>query len=70
MPKVLVDIPEQLMSDALEVSGPKATKAGTVREALALLVATYRQQQMVQWVIDEDPLADLRNDEVRSSARR
>lgn len=42
MPKVLVDIPEQLMSDALEVSGPNATKAGTVREALALLVATHR----------------------------
>lgn len=65
-----VDIDEQLLRDAMEVFGPNATKAATIRGALELAVRTNRQRQTIDWLADEDPLADLRDEGVRRDARR
>jgi Arc/MetJ family transcription regulator len=70
MAKTLIDIPDELMRDARNALGPGTTKAEAVREGLRVLVRTARQREGIRWLAEEDPLADLRDDEVRAGARR
>lgn len=70
MTKTLVDIPDDLMEAARAVIGKDATKAETVRTALQELVRRHRQRTAVDWFAATDVVADLRDPEVRASARR
>lgn len=70
MSKVLVNIPDDLMAAALAVSGPGATKSSTIRDALQRVVDTSKQTDLLDWIVKEDPLKDLRDPEVEAGARR
>jgi hypothetical protein len=70
MTKTLIDIPEDLMEAARAVIGKDATKAETVRTALQEMVQRHRQRTAVDWFTETDVVADLRDSEVRASARR
>jgi Arc/MetJ family transcription regulator len=70
MSKTLVDIPDELMAEARLALGPGTTKADAVRTALTNLVVRHRQEATIDWLVSDDPLADLRDPAVRSSARR
>ena len=70
MTKTLVDIPDDLMEAARAVIGKDATKAETVRTALREMVRRHRQRTAIDWFAGTDVVADLRDPEVRASARR
>jgi Arc/MetJ family transcription regulator len=70
MTKTLIDIPDELLAEARSAIGEGTTKADAVRTALTELVRRHRQAQVLDWIVEADPLADLRNSEVRDSARR
>jgi NifU-like protein involved in Fe-S cluster formation len=70
MTKTLVDIPDDLMEAARAVIGKDATKAETVRTALQEMVRRHQQRTAVDWFTGTDVVADLRDPEVRASARR
>ena len=70
MTKTLIDIPDELLAEARAVIGPNTTKADAVRTALAELIRRHRQRAVIDWVVETDPLADLRDPEVRAAARR
>lgn len=67
--KTLIDIPDGLLAEAMEVLGAK-TKAEAVRTALAEVIGLRHQRAAVDWIIETDPLADLRDPEIRAAARR
>jgi len=69
MTRTLVDIPDELMEQARRVVGPKATKAETVRTALAELVRRRNLEEMMTR-LDGGALSDLDNPEVIRSAQR
>lgn len=70
MTKTLVDIPDELMEAAREALGPGASKAETVRTALAEFVRRRRQAATIDWFTGTDIIADLRDPAVREAARR
>ena len=68
MSKILVDVDDELLARAQQLLG--GTKKDTVNEALSYLVRMRSQQDVLDWLRDTDPLADLRDPEVRAQARR
>jgi hypothetical protein len=68
--KTLIDIPDELLAEARAIVGENATKAETVRRALAEMVQRHRQLAMVEWLASTDVLDDLNDPDVRASARR
>lgn len=70
MTKTLIDIPDELLAEARAAIGEGTTKADAVRTALTELVRRHRQTQVLDWIVESDPLADLRNPEIRDAARR
>jgi Arc/MetJ family transcription regulator len=67
--RTLVDIPDELMDQARRVVGANATKAETVRVALADLVRRHELTEMMAR-LDEGALKDLDDPEVIRSAQR
>lgn len=57
-------------SGARAILGPGATKKAAVNAALSKLVRLHDQRGTVDWIVATDPIADLRDPEVRASARR
>ena len=71
MSKILVDVDDDLLARAQKLLGDLGrTKKNTVNEALSYLVRMQSQQEVLDWLRDTDPLADLRDPEVRAQARR
>jgi Arc/MetJ family transcription regulator len=68
MTKILVDVDDELMTRAQQLLG--GTKKDTVNQALSYFVRMRSQQDVLDWLRDTDPLADLRDPEVRAQARR
>lgn len=68
MTKILVDVDDELMARGQELVG--GTKKETVHQALSYLVRMRSQHEVLDWLRDTDPLADLRDPEVRAGARR
>jgi Arc/MetJ family transcription regulator len=69
MPKTLIDIPEELLAEAMEVLGA-TTKAEAVRTALAIVTRQHRQRAVLGWIAESGVLADLNDPDVRAAARR
>jgi Arc/MetJ family transcription regulator len=70
MSKTLIDVDDHLPERALAILGPGATKKDAVNTALSKLVRLHDQREMIDWIIATDPIADLRDPEVRAAARR
>ena len=71
MSKILVDVDDDLLARAQKLLGELgSTKKSTVNEALSYLVRMRSQQDVLDWLRDTDPLADLADPEVRAQARR
>lgn len=68
MARTLVDIPDDLMENARRIIGPGATKAETVRTALELMVRRAHQTEALRWLAEADPLADLRDPDLKKRA--
>jgi Arc/MetJ family transcription regulator len=68
--KTLIDVDEGLLERARAVLGPNTTKKDAVNTALSKLVRLHDQRSTIDWIIATDPIADLRNPEVRAAARR
>ncbi|HEY5880710.1 MAG TPA: type II toxin-antitoxin system VapB family antitoxin [Nakamurella sp.] len=68
MTKILVDVDDELLLRAQELVG--GNKKETVNEALSYFVRMRSQKDVLDWLRDTDPLADLRDPEVRARARR
>jgi len=66
--KILVDVDDELMARAQKLLG--GTKKDTVNQALSYLLRMRSQQDVLDWLRDADPLADLRDPEVRAQGRR
>lgn len=69
MTKTLIDIPDDLMAEAMEALGV-STKAEAVRTALARVARQESQREAVRWIAESGVLADLNDPEVRAAARR
>lgn len=69
MTKTLIDIPDELMAEAMAALGT-STKAETVRTALARVSKQEKQREFIRWIAETDALGDLRDPEVRAAARR
>ncbi|NNH70237.1 type II toxin-antitoxin system VapB family antitoxin [Nocardia uniformis] len=67
MAKTLIDIPDDLMEQARQVTGG-ATKTETVRTALRLLVRQQQQHDAIAWFADNDVF--LTDDELKAEAER
>lgn len=67
MAKTLIDIPDDLMEQARQVTGG-ATKTETVRTALRLLVRQQQQHDAIAWFADNDVF--LADDELNKEAER
>ncbi|MGP0110749.1 MAG: hypothetical protein ACLPR9_18155 [Acidimicrobiales bacterium] len=48
----------------------RATKKDAVNTALSKLVRLHEHRETIDWIIATDPVADLRDPEVRAAARR
>lgn len=70
MSKTLIDIDDALLERARAILGPQVSKKDAVNTALSKLVRLHDQREMIDWIIATDPIADLRDPEVRASARR
>ena len=70
MAKTLIDVDENLLARARAILGPGATKKDAVNTALSKLVRLHDQRQTIDWIIATDPIAELRDPEVRAAARR
>lgn len=70
MAKTLIDIDEHLLERARAILGPGATKKDAVNTALSKLVRLHDQRATIDWIIATDPIAELRDPEVRAAARR
>jgi Arc/MetJ family transcription regulator len=69
MTKTLVDIPDELMDEARQLLGPAATKAETVRVALAEMIR-HRKLRAMMDRLDAGALRDLDDPDVVRSAQR
>jgi Arc/MetJ family transcription regulator len=68
--KTLIDIDEDLLERARAIIGSDATKKDAVNTALSKFVRLHDQREAIDWIVATDPLADLRDPEVRAAARR
>lgn len=68
MAKTVVDLDDELLSEAAQLLGT-TTKKDTVNRALAELVQRRRRQDLVEWLA-ADPLPDLRDVNVLGQAWR
>lgn len=66
MTKTLIDIPDDLMAEAMDALGAK-TKAEAVRTALAMVSRQERQRRAIRVLSESDLLTDL-TDESRAAA--
>jgi len=69
MTKTLIDIPDDLLSEAMAVLGV-STKAEAVRTALSLVTRQEKQRRTIRWIAESGVLAELNDPEVRAAARR
>lgn len=70
MSKTLIDIDDALLERARAILGPRVSKKDAVNTALSKLVRLHDQRETNDWIISTDPIADLRDPEVRAAARR
>ena len=70
MSKTLIDIDDTLLERARAILGPRISKKDAVNTALSKLVRLHDQRATIDWIISTDPIADLRDPEVRAAARR
>ena len=70
MPKMLIDVDEELLARARSLLGPSTTKKDAVNTALSKLVRLHDQRETIDWIVATDPIGDLRDPEVRAAARR
>jgi Arc/MetJ family transcription regulator len=70
MSKTLIDVDEGLLERARTLLGPNTTKKDAVNTALSKLVRLHDQRETIDWIVATDPVADLRDPEVRATARR
>jgi len=70
MSKTLIDIDDDLLTRARAILGPATSKKDAVNTALSKLVRLHEQRATIDWVIDTDPAADLRDPDIRAAARR
>ena len=70
MTKTLIDIDDDLLARAQAILGPDTTKKDAVNTALSKLVRLHDQRNFIRWVATADPIADLRDPDVRAAARR
>jgi len=70
MTKTLIDIDDELLDRARQLIGPAATKREAVNVALSRFVRMHAQREAVDWIAEADPVADLRNPDVKAAARR
>jgi Arc/MetJ family transcription regulator len=70
MAKTLIDIDDDLLRRAREILGAEATKKDAVNAGLSLLVRLHDQRDTIDWIAETDPIADLRDPQVRAAARR
>ena len=70
MSKTLIDIDEALLERARVILGPGTTKKDAVNTALSKLVRLHDQRDTIEWITATDPIADLRDPQVRADARR
>jgi Arc/MetJ family transcription regulator len=68
--KILVDVDDALLQQVQQLLGSNTTKRTAVNESLSYLVRMRSQQAVVDWFRDTDPLADLRDPDVRAQGRR
>jgi Arc/MetJ family transcription regulator len=68
--KTLIDVDERLLERARAALGPNTTKKDAVNTALSKLVRLHDQRATIDWIVATDPIADLRDPEVRAAARR
>jgi Arc/MetJ family transcription regulator len=68
--KTLIDVNEDLLARARAILGPGVTKKDAVNTALSKLVRLHDQRETIDWIVATDPIADLRDPEVRAAARR
>lgn len=62
MSKTLIDIPDDLMEQARQLTGG-STKAETVRAALRLLVRQHQQHDAIAWIAESAPFrADVESE--------
>lgn len=66
MTKTLIDIPDELMEQAKQITG--ATKTETVRTALRLLVRQRQQHDAIAWLADHEPF--LSEEEIAEDSER
>jgi len=70
MSKTLIDVDDSLLERARVILGPGATKKDAVNTALSKLVRLHDQRDTIEWIAATDPIADLRDPQVRAAARR
>jgi len=70
MSKTLIDVDDELLNRARQLIGPKTTKREAVNVALSRFVRMHAQREAVDWIADNDPVADLRDPVVKAAARR
>ena len=70
MSKTLIDIDDELLERARAILGSGISKKDAVNTALSKLVRLHDQRETIDWIIATDPVADLRDPEVRAAARR
>jgi Arc/MetJ family transcription regulator len=70
MSKTLLDVDDALLERARAILGPGVTKKDAVNTALAKLVRLHDQREAIAWITATDPIADLRDSDVRAAARR
>jgi Arc/MetJ family transcription regulator len=70
MSKTLIDVDDELLERARVILGPGATKKDAVNTALSKLVRLHDQRETIEWITATDPVADLRDPQVRAAARR
>jgi Arc/MetJ family transcription regulator len=70
MSKTLIDVDDALLERARVILGPGATKKVAVNTALSKLVRLHDQRDTIGWITAADPIADLRDPQVRAAARR
>lgn len=70
MAKTLIDIDDELLERARAILGSGTSKKDAVNTALSKLVRLHDQRRTIDWIIATDPIADLRDPEVRGAARR
>jgi Arc/MetJ family transcription regulator len=70
MPKTLIDVDETLLERDRAILGPGTTKKDAVNTALSKLVRLHDQRDAIEWIAATDPIADLRDPQVRAAARR